>query len=128
MQEGPPHVLSVATHHFVKKGDWDVVVIKKGERTHAEVFSFGRCAALRDLFVQRLLVGALDGDDSSLARLLWPCTEDLRYMLSGPMPLLPPGMLMELMKAVQHKVVGGALSLFVGEKALWANLRAALGH
>ena len=128
MQEGPPHVLSVATHHFVKKGDWDVVVIKKGERTHAEVFSFGRCAALRDLFVQRLLVGALDGDDSSLAPLLWPCTEDLRYMLSGPMPLLPPGMLMELMKAVQHKVVGGALSLLVGEKALWANLRAALGH
>ena len=126
LQEEPPHVFSVATHRFVKKDDWDLVVFKKGESTHAEVCSFARCAALRNLFVRRLRVGEQTGDDSRLTPLLWPCTEDLQYMLSGPMPSLPPGLLVELTKVVQ-KAAGGALSRVVGETALWRNLRVALG-
>ena len=124
MQEGPPLVFRVDTHDFAKKGDWEVAVVKKGAPTRAEVCSFTRCAALRDLFVQRLRFGAQTGDDEGLTPLLWPCAGDLRYMLSGPMPRLPRELREELTKAVEG---GGALSLSDGETALWARLRAALG-
>ena len=125
MQEGPPHVLSVATHHFVKKGDWDVVVIKKGEPTHAEVFSFGRCAALRNLFVRRLRVGEWTaGDETGLTPLLWPCADDLRYMLSPSREcMLGLSMLLrDLTKYGLRKVCR-----IVGETELWQNLRGVLG-
>ena len=101
-----------------------MVVAKKGEATRAEVYSFARCAALRNLFVRRLRVGARPGDDTGLTLLLCPCFDDLRCMLSVPMPSLPQGLLVELAKAVQ-KEVGGALS-FVGVRDLWENLRATL--
>ena len=87
LQDGPPLVFCVATHHFAEKDDWDLVVFKKGESTHAEVCSFARCAALRNLFVQRLRVGARTGDDRRLTPLLWPCAGDLWYMLN-PLMLL----------------------------------------
>ena len=91
LQDGPPLVFSVATHWFAKRNDWDVVVAKKGESEgesrHAEVCSFARCAALRNLFVRRLRVGERTGDDTGLTPLLWPCAEDLRYMLN-PLMLL----------------------------------------
>ena len=122
-QEGPPLVFSAATHHFAEKDDWDLVVVKKGESTHAEVCSFARSAALRNLFVQRLRVGAQPGDDIYLTRLLWPCATDVRYMLSGPVPLLPPGLLGQLAKEVG--VVQSIVS--VSETELWRSLRGALG-
>ena len=124
-QEGPPLVFSAATHHFAEKDDWDLVVVKKGESTHAEVCSFARSAALRNLFLRRLRVGARTGDDTGLTPLLCPCADDLRCMLSGSVPHLPPGLLMVLAEHVKQEV-GVALSLVVGENALWQNLRAAL--
>ena len=126
MQKGSQRVFRVATHNFAKRDDWDLVVGKKGQSTRAEVYSFRRCAALRNLFMRRLRVGARPGDDTGLTLLLCPCVDDLRCMLSVPMPRLPPGLLMELAKAVA-KEVGGALSL-VGVTDLWENLRAALGR
>ena len=125
LQDGSQRVFSVATHHFAKRDDWDLVVIVKGESTHAEVCSFARCAALRNLFLRRLRVGARTGDDTGLTPLLCPCTDDLRCMLSGSVPHLPPGLLMVLAEHVKQEV-GVALSLVVGENALWQNLRAAL--
>ena len=116
----------MATHNFAKRGDWDVVVGEKGQSTRAEVYSFKRCAALRNLFMRRLRVGARPGDDTGLTLLLCPCVDDLRCMLRVPMPSLPPGLLVELAKAVQ-KEVGGVLPLG-GVTGLWENLRAALGR
>ena len=124
LQDGSQRVFSVATHHFARRDGWDLVVVKKGESTHAEVCSFAHCAALRNLFVRRLRLGARPGDDTGLTLLLCPCVADLRCMLSVPMPSLPPGLLVELAKAVQ-KEVGGALSLG-GVTGLWDSLRAAL--
>ena len=126
MQKGSQRVFRVATHNFAKRDDWDLVVGKKGQSTRAEVYSFRRCAALRNLFMRRLRVGARPGDDTGLTLLLCPCVDDLRCMLRVPMPSLPPGLLVELAKAVA-KEVGGALSL-VGVTDLWENLRAALGR
>ena len=100
-------------------------MFEKGESTHAEVCSFARSASLRNLFVRRLRRGARRADDEHLTRLLWPCAEDVRYMLSGPMPFLPPGLLGRL-----RSDVGDALSIVsvgVGETELWQSLRAALG-
>jgi hypothetical protein len=125
LQDGAQRVFSVATHHFAKRDDWDLVVIVKGESTHAEVCSFARCAALRNLFLRRLRVGARTGDDTGLTPLLCPCADDLRCMLSGSVPHLPPGLLMVLAEHVKQEV-GVAFSLVVGENALWQNLRAAL--
>ena len=83
LQKGSQRVFRVATHNFAKRDDWDLVVFKKGESTHAEVYSFARCAALRNLFVRRLRVGERTGDETGLTPLLWPCASDLRYMLSS---------------------------------------------
>jgi len=124
-KDGSQRVFSVATHHFARRDGWDLVVVKKGESTHAEVCSFAHCAALRNLFVRRLRLGARPGDDTGLTLLLCPCVADLRCMLSVPMPSLPPGLLVELAKAVQKEVGGRALSLG-GVTGLWDSLRAAL--
>ena len=121
--------MSVATHHFVEKGDWDLVVIEKGRRTHAEVWSFGRCAALRNLFVRRLRVGERTaGDETGLTPLLWPCAGDLRYMLSSSREcMLGLSMLLrELTKAVQKYGLRKVCRI-VGETELWQNLRGVLG-
>ena len=132
LQDGPPLVFSVATHWFAKRNDWDVVVAKKGESEgesrHAEVCSFARCAALRNLFVRRLRVGERTGDDTGLTPLLWPCAEDLRSMLSPSKECMLglSRLLRDVTKAVQKYGVRKVCQLSQLSE-LWQSLRGALG-
>ena len=127
LQEERSLHLRVATHSFLESGDCAVSVIEDGQSAQAEVCSFAGSAALRDLFLQRLRDGPRDGDDSCLTPMMWPCVADLRKMLSRPMPRLPPGMLVELTRAVAPELAGGLSTASAGEETLWGSLRAALG-